>query len=374
MGVAPTADRLGDLGLRRELRRLRPGDDPVPACSSRRGWSGIWRRIQDWFLLWPFKQRRAAAERVTDATGGAEPLLAVEQLEVAYHRVVTAVQGVSLSVAQGSDRRAARHQRRRQDHDAARDLRASSASTTRASPRARIRYKGERIENRPPHRVTALGIVLVPERSKVFENLSVAENLEATVPRPRPRARPRGEWPTSVFEYFPRAGAAARARGGTALGRRAADAGDRLRARVRAGAAARRRAVARARAAGRRGADGVSAADPPDARHDRPARRAERAGRARCRRSRLRHGERPHRARRHARAPAGAPGHPRVLPRMRRRARAAAIATSSSTAAAGAGMAESGPRASSGCRWRSAACRCCDGVSFAVARRASCWR
>ena len=42
-----------------------------------------------------------------------------------------------------------------------------------------IRYKGERIANEPPHRVTARGIVLVPERSKVFENLSVAENLQA---------------------------------------------------------------------------------------------------------------------------------------------------------------------------------------------------
>jgi zinc/manganese transport system ATP-binding protein len=35
-------------------------------------------------------------------TAAAEPLLAVERLEVAYHRVVTAVQGVSLNVPRGS--------------------------------------------------------------------------------------------------------------------------------------------------------------------------------------------------------------------------------------------------------------------------------
>ena len=46
-----------------------------------------------------------------------------------------------------------------------------------------IVYRGERIENHAPHRVTRLGVALVPERSKVFENLTVAENLEAVVPR-----------------------------------------------------------------------------------------------------------------------------------------------------------------------------------------------
>ena len=40
-------------------------------------------------------------------------------------------------------------------------------------------YKGRRIENRPPNEITRLGIVLVPERDKVFPNLTVAENLAA---------------------------------------------------------------------------------------------------------------------------------------------------------------------------------------------------
>ena len=55
--------------------------------------------------------------------------------------------------------------------------------------------------------------MLVPERSKVFENLSVDENLEATVPRPRARLRP-ARLAASVFEYFRRSPASAAARPG----------------------------------------------------------------------------------------------------------------------------------------------------------------
>jgi branched-chain amino acid transport system ATP-binding protein len=111
------------------------------------------------------------------------PLLAVEKLEVVYHRVVTAVQGVSLEVPAGSivallgTNGAGKTT----------TLRAISGflglDDARVTDGA-IRYRGERVENRAPHRVTALGIALVPERSKVFENLTVAENLEAVAPRP----------------------------------------------------------------------------------------------------------------------------------------------------------------------------------------------
>ena len=65
-----------------------------------------------------------------------------------------------------------------------------------------IRYRGERIENQPPHRITARGIVLVPERDKVFQNLTVAENLEATVPRSGAGTE-RKELAASVYEHFP---------------------------------------------------------------------------------------------------------------------------------------------------------------------------
>ena len=123
--------------------------------------------------------------------------LKIEKLEVTYHRVITAVQGASLEVRAGSlvallgTNGAGKTT----------TLRAISgfiglddARVTEGS----IVWRGERIENRPPHEITSRGIALVPERSKVFENLSVAENLEAAVARPgAPRLA------EAVWEYFP---------------------------------------------------------------------------------------------------------------------------------------------------------------------------
>jgi branched-chain amino acid transport system ATP-binding protein len=109
-------------------------------------------------------------------------LLKLEKLEVVYHRVITAIQGVSLEVPKGSivallgTNGAGKTT----------TLRAISGfiglDDARVTEGA-IVFRGERIENRPAHRITSLGIALVPERSKVFENLSVEENLDAAVQR-----------------------------------------------------------------------------------------------------------------------------------------------------------------------------------------------
>lgn len=128
-------------------------------------------------------------------------LLKVEKLEVTYHRVITAVQGVSLEVPRGAlvallgNNGAGKTT----------TLRAISgfiglddACVTEGA----ITYAGERIENRPPHRTARRGVVLVPERSKVFENLTVEENLQAAVPRPG-----RHFDREKVYEFFPPLGA-----------------------------------------------------------------------------------------------------------------------------------------------------------------------
>jgi branched-chain amino acid transport system ATP-binding protein len=134
------------------------------------------------------------------------PLLKLEQLEVAYHRVITAVQGVSIEVPKGSIVAVIG------TNGAGKTtlLRAISGfiglDDARVTEGA-VRYRGERIENLRPDRVTALGIVLVPERSKVFENLTVAENLDAVAPRAGADRRRLTE---SVYELFP---ALARVRG-----------------------------------------------------------------------------------------------------------------------------------------------------------------
>ena len=126
-------------------------------------------------------------------------LLRLEGLEVVYHRVITAVQGVSLDVPQGGivallgTNGAGKTT----------TLRAISGfiglDDARVTEGA-IYYRGERIENLAPHRITARGIALVPERSKVFENLTIAENLEAVVTR---RGANRRQLVDSIYALFP---------------------------------------------------------------------------------------------------------------------------------------------------------------------------
>ena len=80
--------------------------------------------------------------------------------------------------------------------DPARDLGFLGLDDARVTDGA-VQFQGERIENWPPHRVARLGIALVPERSKVFESLSVDENLDAAVAR-RPVPK------DAVYDYFRR--------------------------------------------------------------------------------------------------------------------------------------------------------------------------
>jgi len=69
-----------------------------------------------------------------------------------------------------------------------------------------INFKGERIENGLPHENTRRGIVLVPERDKVFPNLTVAENLIVPVPRGT-AAIERRRREALVYQFFPQLGA-----------------------------------------------------------------------------------------------------------------------------------------------------------------------
>jgi branched-chain amino acid transport system ATP-binding protein len=64
--------------------------------------------------------------------------------------------------------------------------------------RGTVRFKGEEITARPPFRMTALGIALVPQGRRVFPSLSVRENLEVA-------RRGDGAWNLErVYSVFPR--------------------------------------------------------------------------------------------------------------------------------------------------------------------------
>jgi branched-chain amino acid transport system ATP-binding protein len=131
-------------------------------------------------------------------------LLAIDKLEVVYQRAITAVQGITLVVEAG------------QIVALLGTNGAGKTTTLRAVSgflgiddarvtEGAITFNGERIENRLPHENTRRGIVLVPERDKVFPNLTVAENLIAPVPRGVAHAERRRR-EALVYQFFPQLG------------------------------------------------------------------------------------------------------------------------------------------------------------------------
>lgn len=129
------------------------------------------------------------------------PLLELRGVEVVYQRAIRALHGVSLQVEQGQI-------------VAVLGANGAGKSTTLRSisgfiglDNARVTaghvfFEGEQIANRPPYQITSLGIVLIPERDKVFPNLTVQENLEVVNSRAGANERKRLE--ELVYEYFPR--------------------------------------------------------------------------------------------------------------------------------------------------------------------------
>jgi branched-chain amino acid transport system ATP-binding protein len=133
-----------------------------------------------------------------------DPLLSVDKLEVVYQRAITAVQGITLSAQQGQIVGILG------TNGAGKTTLLRAISGFHGTDDARvtegtIRFKGRQIENREPHRIARLGIALVPEREKVFPNLTVAENL--LVPAaPGLAAAERKRREGQILQYFPRLG------------------------------------------------------------------------------------------------------------------------------------------------------------------------
>jgi branched-chain amino acid transport system ATP-binding protein len=131
-----------------------------------------------------------------------EPLLAVDKLEVVYQRAITAVQGISLAVPQGQIVGILG------TNGAGKTTLLRAISGFHGTDDARvtegsIRFRGRRIENGEPHRIARAGIALVPERDKVFPNLTVAENL-AVPAGPRETAGGRRQREEQLAQLFPR--------------------------------------------------------------------------------------------------------------------------------------------------------------------------
>ena len=82
------------------------------------------------------------ASVVAAKTQRLDPFLSVNNIEVVYYSVILVLKGVSLDRAQGRHRRAARRQRRRQDHDAQGDLQPAARRARRGHQgRHRVRRR-----------------------------------------------------------------------------------------------------------------------------------------------------------------------------------------------------------------------------------------
>lgn len=125
--------------------------------------------------------------------------LSLSKLEVVYHHVSTAIQGVSFNVSHG------------QIFAIIGANGAGKTTTFRAisgflgADNAEITdgeivFEGKRLNGFPPHKIANMGIVLVPERNKVFETLTTEENLSVAVSHDNSRET-REE---IIYEYFPR--------------------------------------------------------------------------------------------------------------------------------------------------------------------------
>jgi branched-chain amino acid transport system ATP-binding protein len=128
------------------------------------------------------------------------PLLRVDKLEVVYHRTITAVQGISL-VAEAGQIVAVLGTNGAGKSTTLRAISGFLGIDDARITDGSVTFKGRRIENRPPNEIARLGVVLVPERDKVFPNLTVAENLAAPF---APSARGRSASEEFVYHAFPR--------------------------------------------------------------------------------------------------------------------------------------------------------------------------
>ena len=132
----------------------------------------------------------------------AEPLLAVNNIEVIYDHVILVLKGVSLSVPEGGI-------------VALLGANGAGKSTTLKSisgllrtergdvTKGTIEFRGEAVHRRDPSAVVTRGIVQVMEGRHVFEHLTVEENL-LTGAYTRPGGRAVRVDLERVYEYFPR--------------------------------------------------------------------------------------------------------------------------------------------------------------------------
>jgi branched-chain amino acid transport system ATP-binding protein len=128
--------------------------------------------------------------------------LEVENLEVTYSRVIVAVRGVSLTVP-GNSIVALLGTNGAGKSTTVRAISGFLPMDDAEIKKGLIRFDGKSVLGLPPYQVARRGIVLVPERRKIFETLSVWDNLRLS----HGRSGTGAAWRVHIerlFEIFPR--------------------------------------------------------------------------------------------------------------------------------------------------------------------------
>ncbi|GIF52775.1 branched-chain amino acid transport system ATP-binding protein [Asanoa ferruginea] len=131
----------------------------------------------------------------------ADTLLAVADLTVRYRNGALGVQGVSFEVRKGqivAILGAAGAGKTTTVRGISGFLRSEGARVIQGD----VTFRGKNITNQEPHNVSRLGLFAVPERRKIFANLSVQENLEA-LGKGMVTGDRRAEVEALIFDLFP---------------------------------------------------------------------------------------------------------------------------------------------------------------------------
>ncbi|MBW2093950.1 MAG: ABC transporter ATP-binding protein [Deltaproteobacteria bacterium] len=131
-----------------------------------------------------------------------EPLLVVNNIEVIYHNVILVLKGMSLQVHEGQmvailgNNGAGKTTTLKAISGL---LKSEDGEVTDGS----IVFRGQRIDKKYPEQIVRMGIFQVMEGRRVFEDLTVEENLIAGGHTNKSRAKMRDDM-AMVYEYFPR--------------------------------------------------------------------------------------------------------------------------------------------------------------------------
>ena len=131
-----------------------------------------------------------------------EPLLSVNNIEVIYHNVILVIKGMSLKINEGQIVTVLGN------NGAGKTTTLKAVSGLLKSEDGevtdgQIRFKGKRIDRKYPEEIVRMGIFQVMEGRRVFEDLTVDENIIAGGHTNKSRTKMKQDMAV-VYEYFPR--------------------------------------------------------------------------------------------------------------------------------------------------------------------------